>query len=144
MTKKSSLVAPPLDTRMKMVDTVTTWKCPIENVCNCKRWQMHIEPLGWPSKFSQEKKNKNFIFKFFYFFKFALPIYFFNPAPQIWPLNSPYNWAGPWLRTLIIIIFSKNYSQMMCQLWIRYTILKNVSPSYEMVTHHLRTTFKKK
>jgi hypothetical protein len=33
---------------------------------------------------------------------------------------------------------------MMCQSWMRFTILKNMSPSYEMVTHHLETTFGEK
>jgi hypothetical protein len=30
---------------------------------------------------------------------------------------------------------------MMCQSWIRSTILENVSPSHGMITHHLETTF---
>jgi hypothetical protein len=38
------------------------------------------------------------------------------------------------------ISFPKINSQMMCQLWMRSTILENVS-SYRMVTHHLETTF---
>jgi hypothetical protein len=33
------------------------------------------------------------------------------------------------------------FSQMLCQSWMRSIILKNVSPSHEMVTHHLGTTF---
>jgi hypothetical protein len=32
---------------------------------------------------------------------------------------------------------------MMCQLWMRTTILENVS-SHKMVTHHLETTFGEK
>jgi hypothetical protein len=38
---------------------------------------------------------------------------------------------------------SKVDSQMMCQSWMRSNILENVSP-YEMVTHHLGTTFGEK
>jgi hypothetical protein len=43
--------------------------------------------------------------------------------------------------TLIRFFFPKVYSQVMCQSWMRSTILKNVSPSQRMVTHHFRITF---
>lgn len=33
---------------------------------------------------------------------------------------------------------------MMCQLWIRFTILKNVSPFHKIVSHHLRITLEEK
>jgi hypothetical protein len=38
-------------------------------------------------------------------------------------------------------IFLKVDSQMMCQLQMRSTILKNVSLSYKIMTHHLRIVF---
>jgi hypothetical protein len=33
---------------------------------------------------------------------------------------------------------------MTCQSWIRFTILKNVLPSHEIMTHHLETNFGEK
>jgi hypothetical protein len=56
--------------------------------------------------------------------------------------------AGPAIRSYIYqFFFSKVDSQIMCQLWMRSTILKekkNVSLSHEMMTHHLGTNFEVK
>jgi hypothetical protein len=42
---------------------------------------------------------------------------------------------------IYIILFLKADFQIMCQLMIRSTILKNVSPSHMKVTYHMETSF---
>jgi hypothetical protein len=43
--------------------------------------------------------------------------------------------------TLTNFFLPKVHSQMMCQSWMRFTTLENVSPSYGITTHYLGTTF---